>query len=154
MTLITRPRIDLCQQPRYIPAQCKMLLILTPNKLSFVLMSDKNDAMYHLKIHSSTLMVRRIQLVEATKLALQTTTQSNHQVLCYLQQVKMKSESLTSGSSNFYFDDQFFGHIPNRLTMCTVENRSMYGVFKENPFHFKHNNLESLTFSVDSDTLI
>ena len=38
--------------------------------------------------------------------------------------------------------------------MCTVENRSMYGVFKENPFHFKHNNLESLTVSVESDTLI
>ena len=38
--------------------------------------------------------------------------------------------------------------------MCTVENRSMYGVFKENPFHFKHNNLESLTVSVGSDTLI
>ena len=68
--------------------------------------------------------------------------------------MKMKSELLTSGSSNFEFDNQFFGHIPNRLTMCTVENRSMYGVFKENPFHFKHNNLESLTVSVDSDTLI
>ena len=66
----------------------------------------------------------------------------------------MKSELLTSGSSNFEFDNQFFGHIPNRLTMCTVENRSMYGVFKENPFHFKHNNLETLTVSVDSDTLI
>ena len=66
----------------------------------------------------------------------------------------MKSELLTSGSSNLEFDNQFFGHIPNRLTMCTVENRSMYGVVKENPFHFKHNNLESLTVSVDSDTLI
>ena len=38
--------------------------------------------------------------------------------------------------------------------MCTVENRAMYGVFRENPFHFKHNNLETLTVSVDSDTLI
>ena len=38
--------------------------------------------------------------------------------------------------------------------MCTVENRSMYGVFKGNSFHFKHNNLETLTVSVDSDTLI
>ena len=66
----------------------------------------------------------------------------------------MKSKLLTSGSSNFEFDNQFFGHIPNRFTMCTVENRSMYGVFKENPFHFKHNNLETLTVSVDSDTLI
>ena len=37
--------------------------------------------------------------------------------------------------------------------MCTVENRSMYVVCKENPVHFKHNNLESLTVSVDSDTL-
>ena len=38
--------------------------------------------------------------------------------------------------------------------MCTLENHSMYGVFKENLFHFKHNNLQSLTVSVDSDTLI
>ena len=72
VTLITHPRRDLCQQPRYIPDQCKMLLKLSPNKSSFVLMSDKNDATYCLKIHSCTLMVRRIKLVEATKLALQT----------------------------------------------------------------------------------
>ena len=154
VTLITRPRIDLCQQPRYIPDQCKMLLKLTPNKSSFVLMSDKNDAKYQLKIHSCTLMVRRIKLVETSKLALQATIETNHQVFRYpLRHVKMKSELLTSGSSNFEFDNQFFGHIPNCLTMCTVENRAMYGVFKENPFHFKHNNLETLTVSVDSDTL-
>ena len=57
VTLITRPRINLCQQPHHILDQCKMLLKLTPNKSSFVLMSDKNDAKYHLKIHSCTLMV-------------------------------------------------------------------------------------------------
>ena len=118
-------------------------------------MSDKNDAKYHLRIHSCTLMVRRIKLVEASKLALQSTIETNHQVFRYpLRHVKMKSELLTSGSSNFEFDNPFFGHIPNRLTMCTVENRSMYGVFKENQFHFKHNNLETLTVYVDSETLI
>ena len=100
-------------------------------------------------------MVRRIKLVEASKLTLQSTIESNHQVFHYpLPHMKMKSELLTSGSSNFEFDNKFLGHIPNHLTMCTVENRAMYGVFKENPFHFKHNNLETLTVSVDSDTLI
>ena len=82
VTLITRPRIDLCQQPCYIPDQCKMLLKPSPNKSSFVLMSDKDDAKYHLKIHSCTLMVQRIKLVETTKLALQITIESNHQVFC------------------------------------------------------------------------
>ena len=119
-------------------------------------MSDKNDAKYRLKIHSCTLMVRRVKLVEASKFALQSTIETNHhQVFRYpLCHVQMKSELLTSLSSNFEFDDQFFGHIPNCLTICTVVNRAMYGVFKENPFHFKHNNLETLTVSVDSDTLI
>ena len=37
VTLITRPRTDLCQQPDYIPDQCKMLLKLTPNKSSVCL---------------------------------------------------------------------------------------------------------------------
>ena len=48
----------------------------------------------------------------------------------------------------------FFGHVPDRLTLCTVENRSMYGVFKENPFHFKHNGLESLIITVGNEKLI
>ena len=66
----------------------------------------------------------------------------------------MKFELLTSGSSNFEFDNRFFGHITNHLTMCTVKNPSMSGVFKGNMFHFKHKNLESLTVSVHSNTLI
>ena len=57
VTLITGPRTDLCQQSRYVPDQCKTLLKLTPNKSSFVLMSDKNDAKYCWKIHSCTLLV-------------------------------------------------------------------------------------------------
>ena len=81
--LITRRRIDLCQQPHYIPGQCKMVLKLSPNKSSFALMSDKNNAKYHLKIHSCKLMVRKIKLVEATKLARQTTIESNYQVFHY-----------------------------------------------------------------------
>ena len=104
---------------------------ITPNKSSFVLMSDKNDAKYHLKIHSCTLLVQRIKLVEPSRLALQTTIETNHHVFHYpVHHVKMKSELLTSGSSNFESDNQFFGHIPCRSTICTIENRSMYGVFK------------------------
>ena len=66
----------------------------------------------------------------------------------------MKSELLISGSSNFEFDNVFFGHVLNRLTLCTVENRSMYGVYKENPFHFKHNGLESVIITIGNETLI
>ena len=42
VTLITRPRIDVCQQLRYIPDQCKMLLKLTPNSIGIVLF-DRNE---------------------------------------------------------------------------------------------------------------
>ena len=114
MTLITRPRIDLCQQPRYIPDQCKMLLKLTPNKSSFVLMSDKNDAKYALKIHSCKCSVRRVKIAETTKIAPQSTIEQHHESFRYpIRHVKMKSELLNSGSSNFEFDNVFFGHVPN-----------------------------------------
>ena len=155
MTLVTRPRIDLCQQPRYIPDQCKMPLKLTPNKSSFVLMSDKNDAKYVRKIHSCKCLVRRVKIAETTKIALQSTIEQHHESFHYpIHHVKMKSQLLNSVSSNFEFDNVFFGHVPNRLTLCTVENRSMYGVFKENPFHLKHSGLESLIFTAGNETLI
>ena len=96
-------------------------------------MSDKNDAKYALKIHSCKCSVRRVNITDTTKIALQSTIEQHHESFCYpIRHVKMKSELLNSGSSNFEFDNVFFGHVPNRLTLCTVENRSMYGVFKEN----------------------
>ena len=83
------------------------------------------------------------------------TLEQHHESFRYpIHHVKMKSELLNPGSSNFEFDNVFFGHVPNRLTLCTVENRSMYGVFKKNPFHFKHNGLESLIITVGNETLI
>ena len=153
MTLITLPRIDLCQQPHYISDQCKMLLKLIPNKSSFVLMSDKNDAKYVLKIHSCRCSVRRVKIADTTKIALQSMIEQHHESfrICH---VKMKSELLNSGSTNFEFDNVVFGHVPNCLTLCTVENRSMYRVFKENPFHFKHSGLESLIIIIGNKTLI
>ena len=66
----------------------------------------------------------------------------------------MKSELLNSGFRNFEFDNVFFGHVPNCLTLCIVENRSMHRAFKENPFHFKHNGLESLIITLGNETLI
>ena len=63
----------------------------------------------------------------------------------------MKSELLAPATLNL---TMYFGHVPNCLTLCTVENRSMYGVFKENPFHFKHNGLESLIITIGNETLI
>ena len=62
VTMITCHRIDLCLQPRYIPDQCKILLELSPNKDSFVLMSDKDDARFKLKVHSCTLNLHFSQL--------------------------------------------------------------------------------------------
>ena len=147
MTLITRPRSDLCQQLPYIPDQCKMLLKLTPNRSSFVLMSDKNDAKYALKIHPCKCSVRSVKIADTTKIALQSMIEQHHESFHYpIRHVKMKSELLNSGSSNFEFDNVFFGHVSNRLTLCTVENRSMYGVFKENPFHFKYSGLRIIDY--------
>ena len=118
-------------------------------------MSDKNDPNYALKIHSCKCSVRPVKFVGTNKIALQSTIERHYESFrCPIHHVKMKSELLNSGSSNFEFDNVFFGHVPNRLTLCTVENRSMYGVFKENLFHFKHSGLESLIITIANKTLI
>ena len=111
-------------------------------------MSDKNDAKYALKIHSCKCSIRRVKITDTTKIALQSIIEQHHESFRYpIPHVKMKSELLNSGKV-------FFGHVLNCLTLCTVENRSMYGVFKENPFHFEHNGLESLIITVGNETLI
>ena len=101
-------------------------------------MSDKNDAKYALKIHSCKCLVQRVKIADTTKIAVQSTIEQHHGSFYYpIRYVKMKSELLNSGPSNFAFDNVFFAHVPNRLTLCTVKNRSMYGVFKR--IHFISN---------------
>ena len=111
--------------------------------------------MHALKLHSCKCSVRRVKITDTTKIALQSMIEQHHESFHYpIHHVKMKSELLNSGSSNFEFDNVFFGHVPNCLTLCTVDNRSMYGVFKENPFHFKHSGLESQIITIGNETLI
>ena len=99
--------------------------------------------------------MEELKFADTAKIALQSTIEQHHESFRYpIHHVKMKSELLNFGSSNFEFDNVFFGHVPSHLTLCTVENRSMYGVFKEIPFHFKHNGLESLIITVGNETLI
>ena len=94
-------------------------------------------------------------MTDTTIIALQSAIQQHHESFRYpIRHVKIKSELLNSGSSNFPFDNVFLGHVQNCLTLCKVENRSMYGVFKENSFHFKHNGSESLIITIGNETLI
>ena len=79
-------------------------------------MSDKNDAKYALKIHSCKCSIRRVKITDTTKIALQSTIKQHHKSFHYpIHHVKMKSELLNSGSSNFEFDNVFFDHVPNSL---------------------------------------
>ena len=68
--------------------------------------------------------------------------------------MKIKTELMSAGSNHFEFDNLFFGRIPNRLMIGTVENRAIYGQYKQKPFHFKHNHLESLVTAVASETTL
>ena len=155
VTMITRPHIDLCLQPRYIPDQCEILLELSPNRDSFVLMSDKDDSKFKLKIHSCICQIRRVKPTQATKLALQQTIQQHNDSFRYpLRHLKIKTELLSAGSNHLEFDNLFYGRVPNRLTIGTVENRAIYGRYKQNPFHFKNNHLESLVITVDNETML
>ena len=133
--MIMHPYIDLCLQPRYIPDHCKILLELSPNKDSFVLMSDKDDAKFKLKIHSCICQIRRVKPTQATKLALQQIIQQHNGSFRYpLRHVKIKTELLSAGSNHFEFDNLFFRRVPNRLTIGTVKNHAIYGQTKSISF--------------------
>ena len=144
-----------CLQSHCIPDQCKIQLELSPNKDSFVRMSDRDNAKFKVKIHSCICQNRRVQPTQGTKLALQQTIQQHKDSFRYPpRHVKTKTELMSAGSSHFEFDNLFFRRLPNCLTIGTVENRAIHEQYKQNPFNFKHNHLESLVITTDSETML
>ena len=143
---------DLFFQERLLLNGVSLKLKLHRSKNSFCLMTSNPNGAYKVVIQDASLYVRRVKVSPTVVLAHAKTLE--HATAKYpLQRVQMKTFSIPQGNQSFTRENLFLGPAPKRIVLGFVDNSAYNGDYGQNPFNFKHNNLNFLALHIDGEQL-
>ena len=147
MDLFGRPHNDLFYQPRLLLNGVDLRLKLTRNKDAFTLMSAAAGN-YRIVITKASLFVRKVRPAPSVLLGhTQALTRTNAKYP--LQRVDVRTFTIPSGSRQGNLDNVVLGSLPSMCLIGLVTNKTYNGAYEENPFNFKHFDVDHLSLLVD-----
>ena len=142
--------LDLAQQPKALLGGMKLKFTLHPNSSAFYLQKDPTltDITPTIKFESAILYVSKCkvipEIVEAHNIALSRAT-----VKYPISRGHVKSFNVLKNQSDVMLDNVVIGQIPRRIIVGLVKDKAFSGDLDENPFNFKHFNLNYLAANVN-----
>jgi hypothetical protein len=151
LTLVGRLHTDLFHQDLDIPPNCRINIKLTRSKNEFVLMAAENSN-FAVHITSATLYVRskevNSEVIEAHREILK-----NHNFSIPFTQVNVKTFQIAANMTSATFPSIFTDKLPRRIVVALVQQDRVTGKYTLNPFKFQHFDLQSLTVTVNGQSI-
>ena len=147
--LCGRLHSDLFSQGRLVINGVQLKIILNRQKENFMLMSENSG--FKVKLLNVTMVVRKVQLTQHKFTEIQKSLETTSAVYP-INRIGVKSHSVASGLTSLNWDNAFVGQLPNKLFIMMTDNDAFTGVFKKNPYNFKHFNLSSIGVYVNGES--
>ena len=148
LDLMGKLHLDLAFQERAIVGGSTLKITLTPHAPSFYLRGSGDSVIPNVYFLDASLFVHRSKvspsIVEAHELANKKAT-----IKYPLCRNEVKSFSINSGTLSANIDNIVQGQIPRRAFVGLVKNEAFNGSLDENPFNFKHYDLNFMAAYVD-----
>lgn len=143
LELMGRPLLDITEQPLLILPGVSLKLTLTPATDAFVLRGTAA------KIHLThvSLFARKVKVNPSIHAA--HITQLNKSNAKYrINRKVVKVYTVPQGNQSISKDNIFLGQLPKKITVGFVSSTAFHGAFNQNPFNFRHYNLNHLALHV------
>ena len=118
----------------------------------FVLMSSETTPAYKLKLLDVVYKVAKVRVDSGVFLhhskKLETTP-----VKYPLSRHEVKMNTISKGSTEFYWDNIFPQAVPDRLIVGLVKQKAVNGDYTANPFHFEHFNVTDVGVYVNGESV-
>jgi len=149
--------LDMMLQNKYLLPNTPMKLTLTRNKPEFQLLihtaATETNRAKGLKVilQSATLFVRRVKAIASfletmeNRLMLQNAQYP-------IQRTELKTFTIAKGLRSYTIQSLFSSTIPKMVWIGFVRNDAYNGTYTQNPFNFKHFNVDSVMLSASSKT--
>lgn len=142
---------DVFNQDKFLLNGIEVRVRLFRSKNDFCLIDYSGPHKIH--ISSASLRVRKARINPSVSLAIEKAL-IRGTAKYELTRVDVKSFTLNTSTMGQTLDNVFIGQIPNRVIIGFVTNKSFMGDRKENPFIFKHFDLNYLSLSVDGVPIV
>ena len=149
--LFGRPHADIFQQDRYLLSGVDMHLRFIRSSTAFHMMVDTEDV--KVAIVAATLHARKVSVNPALALAHAKLLDSGKFAKYPLRRGVVSTFTVPSGSYTFNKENVITGQLPRRIVLAFVSNSAFNGNPKQNPYNFKHFNLNFLSLHNGSQVI-
>ena len=151
LEMIGRPHCDLFHQDKYLLNGVNMTVKFIRASKEFSLLGPDVSA-FKIVIEEAKLLIRRVKINPALALEHATTLEKNIPAKYPLRRGVVTSFTIPAGSKTFVKENLITGQLPRRLFAAMVPNDAFNGSGAQNPFNFKHFNLNYLSVSIGSQS--
>ena len=138
---------DLFSMSRYLINQVDVKIKMYRSSAEFCLMAgDQNN--YRLNIEDIYILAKKIRVNPAVIYGQSKILEKQNALYPY-NKVEVKSVSISTGSTNYTWDNMFQGRRPNKLIIGFVKSRSINGDYKTNPFNFETCSVQQIAVYCD-----
>ena len=149
LELLCPLNIDLFQQGQVLPNGCDISIKLTRNRPEFCLMMPDDNGR-KIDICLAELLIMKPRLSSATALAHAKAFQ--HDMAVYpIRRCETKTAVIEKGVLSKTLTNICTGQLPRRVVVAMVSNEAYNGHRSQNPFNFKHYNLNYMSLSLDGE---
>lgn len=138
---------DLFNHDRLMLNGVQLRLRLVGSRSSFSLIAS-TDNEYKVQFLDASLRIRKIKLnpsilIEHSRILEKCSAKYP------ITRVDVKTTTLAAGLRSYTVDNLINGQLPKRIILGLVDNKSVNGDFKTNPFNFNHHNLNYMCLYID-----
>nr|XP_006630736.1 PREDICTED: uncharacterized protein F54H12.2-like [Lepisosteus oculatus] len=148
--LLCHIHADLFFQDKLLLSGIDLKIKLKCNRDAFCLMNNAGE--HKLSVLSASLFVKRVRVSPGVRLGhteALLTANAKYLIDC----VQMKVFSLPAGSRVCNQENLFLGQLPKVVILGFVDNAAFSGSFTQNPFNFKHYNVNFLALYADGEQI-
>lgn len=140
---------DICLQKRHIINGVDIDFHLEHSKDEFRLLVDHPEPLYA-RLENIRMSVAKVGIDSSTIVSIEKRLEQEP-VLYPFVRTEIRTFELAKGTYKKNFEDVFQGETPTKLLMAMVDTDAYTGNYKRNPFRFRHNDIESAGFLLDTE---
>ena len=135
----------------WIPPGVSMRLKFIRNSDNFVIIADKNDDFYKIKLVQLYVEFRKIKVDTSILSHEMAALERGEPYVIPFIQGKQVIHTVPSGRLSFVLSELFTGPLPKQVIIAFVSHASYNGNCRKNPYVFENLNIKSLVFKINGE---
>ena len=139
-------------QPKLLPNNCTLTIKLTRGDHQFCLMGKVEGHRYQVVIDEAFLLVCHKRVSDSIRIAQELALNKSHAKYAIRKSV-VRFFTKASGVADLSEQNLVNGILPRRIIVGLVETAAFHGLYRRNPFDFKHFNVSEVVLRLDGNPI-